>query len=196
MTTIVSAGTTTDWELAERSRVRAFRAGRYVLIVGEGDLPDPGYEVDIVQNPIRISPPQFNLVRRQRPGFWPPVTTPYRYGEVVPYPEDQPVVTVHHADGQDRVDIEECGNDLREFETAVAGSPDLPCPSGAEQATGFSRNLSFDEAFANAVASLPPVDPPFPDALTRIRVLEVGGLFGGFAGFRDLFVRICRSVGQ
>jgi hypothetical protein len=129
-------------------------------------------------------------------GIWPPVVTPYRYAEVVPCPADEPVVTVHHADGQDRVDIEECGDDLHEFQAATAGSPDLPCPSGAEQATGSSRTLSSDEAFACAVASLPPVDPPFPDALTRIRVLEVGGLFGGSAGFHDLPVRICRTVGR
>jgi hypothetical protein len=195
VTTNPYAGSTTGWELAERSRIRAFRAGGHVLIVAEGDVPTPGHEVDIVQSPLKIFPPQFNLLRRGRPGIWPDVVTPYTYGEVVPFPADQPAVTVHHADGQDRVDIEECGDDLREFAAAVAGSPDLPCPSGAEQATGFSRSLSFDDAFASALASLPPVDLPFPDALIRVRVLEVGGLFGGFAGFNDLFVRICRTVG-
>jgi hypothetical protein len=195
VTTNLYAGSTTGWELAQRSRIRAFRAGGYVLIVAEGDVPTPGYEVDIVQSPLKIFPPQFNLLHRERPGIWPDVVTPYTYGEVVPFPADQPAVTVHHADGQDRVGIEECGDDLREFAAAVAGSPDLPCPSGAEQATGFSRSLSFDDAFASALASLPPAELPFPDALIRIRVLEVGGLFGGFAGFNDLFVRICRTVG-
>ena len=158
-------------------------------------MPTPYHEVDIVQSPLKISPPQFSLLHRQRPGIRPDVITPYTRGEAVPFPADQPAVTVHHADGQDWVDIDGCGDDLRGFAEAVAGSPDLPCPPGAEQGTGFSRSLSFDEAFAAALASLPPVEPPFPDALTRIRVLEVGGLFGGFAGFRDLFVRICRTVG-
>jgi hypothetical protein len=181
-------------QLAQHTSIRAFRAGGYLLIVAEGDLPSPGFEVDIVQSPLRIFPQQFNLLRRERPGIWPQVITPYRYGEVVQFPADQPVVTVHHADGQDRVVIEECGDDLKEFATAVYGSPDRPCPSGAVQATGFSRNLSFDEAFAAALASLPPVEIPFPDALTRIRVLETGALFGGIAGFRDLFVRICRTT--
>ncbi len=195
VTTNLYASPTTGWELAQRSRIRAFRAGGHVLVVAEGNVPTPGYEVDIVQSPLKIFPPQFNLLHRQRPGIWPTVITPYTYGEIVPFPADQPAVTVHHADGQDRVDIERCGDDLREFAEAVAGSPDLPCPPGAEQGTGFSRSLSFDEAFAAALASLPPVDPPFPDALTRVRVLEVGGLFGGFPGFHDLFVRICRTVG-
>lgn len=181
------------WELAQRTAIRAFRAGRHVLIVAEGDLPTPGYQVDILQSPLKIFPPQFNLLRRRRPGVWPQVITPYLYGEVVHFPADQPAVTVHHAEGQDHVDIEACGEDLREFAVAVAGSPDLPCPPGAEQATGFSRNLSFDEAFADALTGLPPAEPPFPDALTRIRVLEVGALFGGIAGFHDLFVRVCRT---
>jgi hypothetical protein len=179
-------------ELAQRSSIRAFRAGQYVLIVAEGEVPTPGYEVDIVQSPLRIFPQQYNLVRRERPGIWPQVVTPYRVADVVVFPADQPVVTVHHADGADRVTIEECGTELREFTEAVSGSQDAP--AGAAHATGFSRNLSFDEAFANALKSLPPMEPPFPDALTRIRVLEIGALFGGFAGFRDLFVRICRTT--
>jgi hypothetical protein len=177
-------------ELAQRTAIRAFRAGRYVLIVAQGDLPTPGYDVDIAPSPLRIFPQQFNLLRRERPGIWPQIVTPYRYGEAVVFPDDQPVVTVHHADGQDRVPIEQCGDELRDFAAAVSGSPDLPCPAGAVQATGFSRNLSFDEAFSDALAGLPPVETP--DALTRIRVLEVGALLGGIAGFRDLFVRVCR----
>ena len=181
------------WEFAQRTSIRAFRAGQRVLIVAEGDLPTPGYETDIVQSPLRIFPQQFNLLRRERPGVWPDVVTPYRYGEAALYPIDQPVVTVHHAEGQDRVEIETCGDDLHEFVAAVEGSRDLPCPPGAEQSTGFSRNLSFDEAFADALVGLPSAAPPFSDALTRIRVLEVGALFGGIAGFRDLFVRICRT---
>jgi hypothetical protein len=29
--------------------------------------------------------------------------------------------------------------------------------------------------------------------LERIQVVEIGALFGGIAGFRDMFVRICRT---
>ncbi len=190
MTTVL---TRASWEPAGRSSIRAFRADRYLLIVAEGDLPSPGYEVDIVQSPLRIFPQQFNLLRRERPGVWPDVVTPYRYGEVVVFPVEQPVVTVHHAEGQDRVDIEECGEDLRDFTLAVLGSPDRPCPDGADQATGFSRDLRFDDAFAKALSSLPPLDASSPDALHRIDVLEIGALVGGVAGFHDLFIRICRT---
>lgn len=183
-----------DCELAQRRRIRAFRAGAYVLIVADGDLPTPGFEVDIVQNPIRIFPQQFNLVRCSLVGVFPQVITPYVHAETIRFPSDQKVVTVHHADGADRVDIQDVGKELSAYAQAVSGPAARPCPPGADEATGLSRNLSFDEAFANAVANLPPCDALPPDALARIEVLEIGGLFGGFAGFRDLFVRVCRTI--
>jgi hypothetical protein len=31
------------------------------------------------------------------------------------------------------------------------------------------------------------------DVLVRVQVVEIGGLFGGIAGFNDLFVRVCRT---
>ena len=71
VTTNLYARPTTGWELAQRRRIRAFRAGRYVLVVAEGDVPTPGHEVDIVQSPLKIFPPQFNVLHRQRPGMRP-----------------------------------------------------------------------------------------------------------------------------
>jgi hypothetical protein len=76
MTATMPRGTTTGWELAQREQIQAFRAGRYVLIIARGDLPSPGYDVDIQQSPLRIFPPQFNLLRRERPGAWPDVVQP------------------------------------------------------------------------------------------------------------------------
>lgn len=181
-------------ELADRRSIRAFRVRTHVLIVTEGQLPDPGFEVDIVQSPLRIYPQQFNLLRCRLPGIFPQVVTPYVYAEIVTFPEDQDRITVHHADGSDQVDIAECGEELAAYSTAIQGSPDGPCPDGAEEAVGFSRTLSFDQAFANALANLPPSDAPFADALARVEVLEVGGLFGGFPGFHHLFVRVCRTI--
>jgi hypothetical protein len=54
----------------------------------------------------------------------------------------------------------------------------------------MSRNLSFDEAFADAAGKLPQPFPPHPDSLTSVTVVEIGGLFGGVAGFHHLFVTI------
>lgn len=184
---------TVTCELAQRTKIRAFRAQQYVLIIAGGELPMPGFKVDIAQSPLKIFPQQFNLLRCPRPGIWPQVITPYRYAETVRFPADQPTVTVHHADGTDQVDTEECGKELTEYVRAINGDADRPCPQGADQATGFSKNLSFDEAFANARANLPPVKSPVSDTLEQIQVVAIGGLFGGIAGFNDLFVRICRT---
>ncbi|MGH4026658.1 MAG: hypothetical protein ACRDRV_18965 [Pseudonocardiaceae bacterium] len=184
---------TSDCQLAHRSSIRAFRAGRYVLIVARGELPTPGFDVDIDPSMLLIFPPQFNLVQCPKPGHFPQVVTPYRYSESVHFPVDQPTVTVNHADGSDTVTIEEGGPELAGYVRAISGDAEWRAPEGADEAIGFSKNLSFDEAFANAVANLPPIEPPVADALSRVEVLEIGGLFGGIAGFNDLFVRISRT---
>jgi hypothetical protein len=179
--------------LAPRTRIRAFRARQYVLIITEGELPTPGSEVDIAQSPPEIFPPQFTVRRCTRPGSWPQRVTPYRDATTVRFPPDQPTVTVHHADGTDQVDIESCGEELSLYLRAVGENADRPCPPGADEATGFSRKLSFEEAFTNARANLPPVQSPVADSVERIQVLQIGALFGSIAGFHDMFVRICRT---
>jgi hypothetical protein len=50
--------------------------------------------------------------------------------------------------------------------------------------------MSFDEAFADAIANLRPSLPDHPDALSRVEVVDIGGLFGGLAGFHHLFVKV------
>jgi hypothetical protein len=104
------------------------------LIIAEGELPTPGFDVDIALSPFDVFPPQFNLLRCPRPGPWPQVVTPYRYAETVRFPADQPTVTVHHADGADQIDIEECGDELADYVRAIHGDADRPCPEGADQA--------------------------------------------------------------
>jgi hypothetical protein len=187
--TVDTAPETTE-QLAQRNWIRAFRAGRYILIVAQGDLPTPGYDVDIEPSVLRIYPQQYNLLRRRRPGIWAQVVTPYTYGEMFVYPEDVSVVTVHHADGQDEVDIEESGLDLAQFTAAVTASPRELAAAAANEATGMSSRLRFDEAFADALANLPYSPPSHPDQLTSVKVTEIGGLFGGFAGFHHLYVKV------
>jgi hypothetical protein len=172
-------------ELARRTRIRAFRARQYVLIIAEGELPTPGIDVNITQSPVETSPAQFTVQHCARPGNRPQHVTPYRETITVRFPEDQPTVTVHHAEGTDQVDIEECGEELSFYLRAIGDN--------ADEATGFSKKLSFEEAFANARTNLPPAQSPVADSLERIQVLEIGALFGSIAGFHDMFVRICRT---
>jgi hypothetical protein len=175
-------------ELAERNKIRAFRAGAQILIAAEGVLPTPGFDVDIKARPERIFPQQFNLLRCPKPGFFPQVLSPFKYAEIIPFPEEPEQVTVHHSEGTDKVDIEELGAALAPLDQAVAATN-----GDTDVATGFSANLSFDEAFAAALANLPEAQPPFPDALARVEVQQIGGLFGGIAGFRHMFVQVSRS---
>ncbi len=101
---------------------------------------------------------------------------PYRVSLTINHPEDRDVVTVFHADGQDEVKIEACGDELAAYTAVVGGGG---CPEGADEATGFSKALSFDEAFADALAKLPTIEPEHPDTLETVRVIEIGGCSAG-----------------
>jgi len=183
-----------ECELSTRTSLRAFFAREHLLIVAEGELPSPGYDADIDQSPVRTFPPQFNLLRCPRPGVFPQIVTPFRHAETFRIGATRPDrITVNHAEGSDRVAVEDYGSKLATYGQAVGVDPMQTCPEGADEATGFSKNLSFDEAFSNAVAGLPAITPTHPDTLETVRVLEIGAFFGGIAGFRDLWVRICRT---
>jgi hypothetical protein len=183
-----------ECELSTRTRLRAFYAREHLLIVAQGELPSPGYDADIYQSPVRTFPPQFNLLRCRRPGLFAQVMTPFRRAESFRIGPTRPDhITVNHAEGSDRVAVEDCGPELSAYRQALGVGATLSCPEGAEEATGFSANLSFDEAFADALASLPAITPTHPDTLETVRVLEIGALFGGIAGFHDLWVRVCRT---
>jgi len=68
-----------------------------------------------------------------------------------------------------------------------------PTAQPTELATGRSRKLSFDEAFASAVAQLPTLEPTHADMLETVRVIEIGSLHGGIAGLHELYVRVSRT---
>jgi hypothetical protein len=99
-------------------------------------------------------------------------------------------VTVHHADGTDKVKIhdipveglsERGGAELAESKDAAGG--------GGALYTGYSSK-SFDEAYFDAVSKI----PIHPDELFRVRVVEQGGRHGSIAGINELFVTV-RKLG-
>lgn len=182
-----------DCELSERTSVRAFYESGNLLLAVEGELPTPAFVVDIEQSPIDVFPPEFSLLRCRRPGFFPQVVVPFRYSETFQVGSRPDQVTVHHAEGSDAVAVEQCGQQLAPYGEAVGAGAAQQCPPGADEATGFSKNLSIDEAFADALAKLPPITPEHPDTLETVRVAEIGAFFGGIAGFRDVWVRVCRT---
>lgn len=182
-----------ECELSTRTSIRVFYGEGHLLIVAEGELPSPGYDVMIEQSPIRIFPPQYNLQRCRKPGVFPQVITPFRVSATFRLDGPQEHVTVHHADGSDEVPVEEYEEALGPYRAALGPSESAECPPDADQATGFSKKFSFDEALANAIANLAPLEPTHPDTLETVKVLEIGAFFGGIAGFQDLWVKVCRT---
>jgi hypothetical protein len=180
--------------LSTRTSIRAFYVAEHLLLVAEGELPTPGYEVDIEQSAIEVFPPQFSLLRCPRPGVFPQVITPFRYSETFHIGATQPEqVTVHHSEGSDAVTVEACGAELAPYGEALGVGAAQACPEGSDEATGFSKDLSFDKAFADALSKLPEIAPTHPDTMETVRVAEMGAFFGGIAGFRDVWVRVCRT---
>ena len=176
-------------ELANRKSIRAFYVKEHLLIAAEGTLPTPGYSVDITQLPIRIWPPQYSVLQCPKPGIWPDVLSPYKYSELFSIGSQPDEITVHHAEGSDQVKVEDVLQGCEPLVVALGGDGAID----GDEATGFSKNLSFDEAFANALHSLPPIRDPHPDLLETISVVDSGALFGGIAGLREFWVRVRRT---
>ncbi len=173
--------------LANRTTLRVFQSEGHLLIVAAGDLPSPGYDVDIEQSPLRVFPPQYNIVQCRRPGIFPQIITPYRISRTFPLGDRVPEITIHHGEGADKISVETCVDDLPLYEDNCKKDD-----NGGVPAVGRSNKLSFDEAFADAVSQLPP--SPAADGLMRVKVTEVGGIFGGSAGFHELFVKIRADI--
>jgi hypothetical protein len=62
-----------------------------------------------------------------------------------------------------------------------------------DEATGYSDSYSFEEAFKDAIANLPPYNPPISDYLENIRVTLIGAEVGGIADFNRLYVKVERT---
>ena len=172
--------------LAPRRSVRAFydAASGQLLIVADGEI-SVADQVDIEEVLPPSTPLAFRLVAVPRPGVWPRVIRRYRVAEFFRLsgePDRVRVaghVEVEHADGIDQVQLAAMPDELVEERSGLTG----------RLSTGYSASLSFDEAFRDALAGFAP-DDGMPDQLLHVRVDEVGGMFGGFAGFHHLYVRL------
>ena len=182
------------WELSSRDSTRAFFGHGHLVVVAEGHFPTPGYAGDIEVSLIDVFPPEYNILRRRLPGAYPRVLAPFVLAEIFPLPTRPDHVRVHHADGTDEVPVEDL-DDALPGSAAVLGSTAAALTGGGDSAVGFSPDLSFDEAFADALGKLPPLTAPHADALATVRVVDSGAMFGGIAGFHHLYVRVERTVG-
>lgn len=195
--------------LAQVKSARAFHLDGQLIIVAKGDKPNPCYAVTIERSFLTIHPPQY-LVRAciDTGQICMQVVTPYRTANLF---ASGPVkeITLKTAGGDVRVEVQEIGADKHRI--TAAGGDHVPFPYAQQlnlskliegelellpgapeprEATGYSDAFSFDEAFRDALANLPPSQRQYPDQLVTVTVSNVGALFGGIAGFNKMFVRV------
>ncbi len=181
-------------DLANRESIRAFYSNGVLLILATGQA-SAGDAIDI--DMVRGSGPPLELVlqRCPKPGVWPDVMRSYTHKEsfvLTRHPERVRIagtVRIHHQDGVDEVPLEGLPAELADLVPP-------PVAGGERRATGYSSNLSFDEAFADAVKTITAEQDLHPDELLKVRVEEVGGLFGGLFGFRELYVKLVAAPRQ
>ncbi len=175
-------------ELVSRNSILAFAFGNFLVIRAEGEKPAPCYPVRIARNLLTVEPPEFVLQYCRTGALCPEVITPYDVTKSFrgrSWPDE---IVVHHAGGSDTVKVQ------RIDVTGPLGKSALVSEFvDGDEAIGRSPNLSFDEAFADAVQNLGPIANPHPDQLDVVVVTEIRGEFGGIAGFHDLVVTIRRQ---
>lgn len=176
--------------LSSRKSFRAYSVDEHLLIVATLDIAH-GYDLRLHRNLLCSGgPPEFTFESTRKPGLWPEnIQTDFHHAEIFRVGQRSEHVRIRHADGVDDVRVEPVAEEEQGQDGFV---PRLA--ESVEEATGLSPNLSFDEAFANAHANLPPIESRDPGQLERITVVETGALFGSVAGFHHLFVKVRRTV--
>ena len=167
------------WDLANVKTAEAYFLGGHLILIVSGDKPTPCYTVRI-DHSLDVEPPTFIVQWRRTGAACPQVVTPYRKVEIFFIGSYREKIDVVSAEGTKSVPVK----NLLQLQGAEAeAAKKFP----ARTATGYSSTFSFEEAFRNAIAQLP---PRFPDELQRFVVIETGALVGGIAGIQRLFVTI------
>ena len=124
-------------DYAVRTAIHAFYSHSQLLIVAEGELPSPEFEIDISQLVTEESGiPTFQLTRRPRPGTEnsPLAKTPFRYGEIFSIGRPPENVLVRHASGFDEVSVEFTRQDLVDIVLSLsAGDVEVSLPDAAHE---------------------------------------------------------------
>ncbi len=124
-------------DYAVRTAIHAFYSHSQLLIVAEGELPSPEFEIDISQLVTEESGiPTFQLTRRPRPGTEnaPLAKTPFRYGEIFSIGRPPENVLVRHASGFDEVNVEFTRQDLVDIVLSLsAGDVEVSLPDAAHE---------------------------------------------------------------
>jgi lysophospholipase L1-like esterase len=100
-------GLEAGWELAPQGAYSAAQARGQITIRATGESPTAGYEVKLVQSPLRIWPPQYMLARKPPEGVVAQVITPFDTS--ISFKSEQPItaVVVSDAGGKHEVKVEQ-----------------------------------------------------------------------------------------
>lgn len=168
--------------------VRALYTDGFVVIEAAGVLPRSGDRPEIRDTTEPTGGPRYAVLRCFGFGYDPEVEVPFLHKEVFAAATRPAQVAVQHAEGLEEVDVEDAGEDLRAF---VDSLPVLGSLTHDSEATGYSRAMSFDEAFNDALSRLPAAPGTGGGRTRRISVVDTGALLGD--GFCHLFVRVRRE---
>ena len=95
------------FELAPRGTYSATQKAGEVTLTATGDNPTAGYEVKLVQSPLRIWPPQWMLARKRPEGMAAQVITPFSVS--ASFKSDDPIkaIVVGDAAGRHEVPVQQ-----------------------------------------------------------------------------------------
>lgn len=188
-------------DYATRTAIHAFYSHSQLLIVAEGELPSPEYEIDISQSPTDTGVPTFHLTRRPRPTATDAVQpTPFRYGEIFSIGRPPDIVLVRHSVGFDEVHVEFTRKDLVDIVLSLSGGSIEVALSDPEPDDGIppppphAPPLADDPHHHDGGHAPPPIPShtPASDIAVHTRPLTGSEKAGILA---DISVRYRESVG-
>jgi hypothetical protein len=103
-------GLPAGWEVAPRADYTARQAAGQVTITAKGENPTGGYEVKLVQSPLRIWPPQWILAHRKPAGPVTQAITPFETSASFKSDKKVATVVVNDASGRRIANVAQAQN--------------------------------------------------------------------------------------
>lgn len=148
-------------DYAVRTALHAYYSHSQLLIVAEGELPSPEYEIDISQaSNSDDGIPTFQLMRRPRAAAEtaPLAKTPFRYGEIFSIGRPPENILVRHEAGFDEVNVEFTRQDLVDIVLSLgAGDVEVHLPDASHE-----HDNEEDHAVTGRFAAVSHIPPPPP----------------------------------
>jgi hypothetical protein len=103
-------GLPAGWEIAPRANYTARQAAGQVTVTAKGQNPTGGYEVKLVQSPLRIWPPQWILAHKKPDGMATQAITPFETSASFKSDRKVATVVVNDAEGRRLVNVAQAQN--------------------------------------------------------------------------------------